>query len=93
MKTLDWKKTYCKKFGLCETEDKGCQCKYELKFIETLLNQALEAGAKAKELSLRGEMVERVKELKDVNFPLGERKWCIECQKRICAEVLKIIKG
>jgi len=33
---IDWKKRYCKEFGLCKDGEK-CQCKAELKFIENLL--------------------------------------------------------
>lgn len=38
MNTKDWREEYCKKFGLCK-EDGMCQCKAELKFITTLIEE------------------------------------------------------
>lgn len=37
----NWKKEYCNKFGLC-LEGGTCQCKAELRFIQTLLTEQLE---------------------------------------------------
>lgn len=38
---LQWEDKYCQKFGLCK-KDGVCQCKAELRFIKSLLTQAVQ---------------------------------------------------
>lgn len=64
-KPFDWKTAYCARFGLCKGKWLStCQCKKELKFISSLLEDEFMKGYKDRDVELkeyRNEILDEVK--------------------------------
>ncbi len=55
--------------------------------VRKWVGDSIDKAIQATEERVRGEVLESLKNTKDKKFPIGERKWCIECSERIYKEV------